>query len=190
VGTIDCGTDVLLYSLPNIAGAWQTGGVNPGQSITKHWNNAPLNATYVVGASPQGATNTGLCQFEVSRLWYQQQPGGERELWFTLTNIGGIACTADILLGFKTTATSGSTGTLAPGGSSGTVWNNANPLTTAYIVGFSPQGATDIACEFELTQVRYLQRINSDGRLEREFWFNYGNVGAITCSATWLLAAA
>ncbi|HVK24434.1 MAG TPA: hypothetical protein VM677_24010 [Actinokineospora sp.] len=192
VGSIACGTDIYLYSLPDSAGAWTTGGVNPGQTVTKHWNNAnPLNAAYVVGLSPTGATSSAACQFEVTRQWYQQQPGGEREFWFNVKNVGSIACTAEVLLGVKTTSTITSTGTMGPGAVHSTQWNNANPLSAAYIVGFSPSGATPAtACQFELTRAYYAQVINSSGSTEREFRQTFENVGAITCSASKLLAVA
>ncbi|CRK57365.1 hypothetical protein [Alloactinosynnema sp. L-07] len=192
IGSIACGTDIYLYSLPDAAGVWSTGGVNPGQTVTKHWNNAnPLNAAYVVGLSPTGATSTVACQFEVTREWYQQQPGGEREFWFNVKNVGSIACTAEILLGVKTTSTIISTGTLGPAAEQSKTWNNANPLSAAYIVGFSPSGASaSTPCQFELTRGYYAQVINSNGATEREFRQTVKNVGAITCSASKLLAVA
>ncbi|MGH3859480.1 hypothetical protein [Actinokineospora sp.] len=191
VGAIACGTDVMLYSMANSIGAWSTGGVNAGQSVTKHWNNAnPLNAAYVVGMSPEGATSTSPCKFEVTRTWYQQQPGGEREFWFTLKNIGTIACSADILMATKTTTTVSGTGTMGAGTTGLWWWNNANPLSAAYIVGYSPQGATGSACQFELFRSWYSQVINSNGAAEREFRYTAGNVGSIACSANRLLATA
>lgn len=188
VGTIACGTDIYLYSMPDSAGAWNTGGVNPGQSVTKHWNNAPSNAVYVAGTSPSGATSTSPCQFETTREWYVRQPGGEKEYWFTLTNVGSIACSAEVLLGVKTTSTSSSTGTLGPGATAGSTWNN-NPLTMAYMVGFTPAGQTSATpCQFELTRSWYAQVINSNGSVEKEFRQNFKNVGTITCTAAKLLA--
>lgn len=192
VGVIACGTDVYLYSMPNSVGAWTTGGVNPGQSVTKHWNNAnPLNATYVVGLSPQGATSTTPCQFETTRTWYAEQPSGEREFWFTMKNVGTIACTADIYLSTKTTTTITATGTMAPGATVGKTWNNATPLSAAYIVGFAPNGASaSTPCQFEFDRGYYAQVINDDGTTEREFRQTFSNVGSITCSASKLLAVA
>jgi hypothetical protein len=188
VGTISCGTDILLYSLPDSAGAWNTGGVNPGQSVTKHWNNAPSNSTYVVGYSPSGATSTAPCRFETTREWYVRQPDGEKEFYFTLKNTGTIACSAEILLAFENTTTASTTPVLGPGGTASSTWNN-NPATIAYIVGFTPTGQTPATpCQFELTRSWYAQVLNASGSLEKEFRQQYRNAGSITCSATKLLA--
>lgn len=187
VGGIACATDINLYALPKTS-SWSTGGVNPGQSKTYHWNNAnPANSTYVVGFAPNGATNSAACQFETTREWYVEQPGGEREFYFTVRNAGSIACTADILLSAKTTNTSFSTGYVAAGASAGKTWNNANPLTAAYIVGFS---SVTPNCQFEVTRSWYAQRINATGSTEREFRHTIRNAGAVGCSATEYLATA
>lgn len=189
VGTIDCGSDVMLYSLSDVAGAWNTGGVNPGASVTKHWNNAGASNVYVGGAAPSGATSTTSCQFEVTREWYAQQPGGEKEFWFTLKNIGTIACSAEVLLGAKAIGNAAATSTLTPGQSVGKTWNN-NPDQIVYLVGFTPAGATSTTpCLFELTRIRYAQVINADGSVEKEMRYNYRNAGTITCAAVRLLAS-
>jgi hypothetical protein len=190
VGTIACGTDINLYSLPDITGAWNTGGVNPGQSVTKHWNNAnPLGNVYAAGVSPKGATSTAPCQFEVTREWYAQQPGGEREFWFTLKNIGSIACNADVLLGTKASFDSSLFGALASGDSWHKSWNNANPLNAAHIVGFAPSGATTVACQIEKTRQWYEQHLNS-GVAERELHYTVENIGSTTCTVDRKLAFA
>ena len=188
VGTIDCGSDVMLYALSDVAGAWSTGGVDPGATVTKHWNNAGSSDVYVAGAAPSGATSTTSCQFEVTREWYAQQPGGEKEFWFTLKNVGTIACTAEVLLGAKTYGNGSSTGTLAAGASVASTWNN-NPDQIAYLVGFNPGGATSTTpCQFELTRLRHAQVINDNGTVEKELRYNYRNAGTISCAALRLLA--
>jgi hypothetical protein len=187
-GTIACGADILLVSLGNVAGAWPTGGVNPGATVTAHWNNAnPLTTSYVVGFNPSGATSSALCQFEVIRTWYQQQPGGEREVWFTLRNVGTIACQGDILLGANSSVITSSTGVLAPGASVSKVWNNANPLNAVYVSGASPTGATTTACQFQVTSTEYQQVINPPA--EREYFYTLTNVGTISCAANILLGS-
>jgi len=187
IGTLACSTEILLTWLPNIAGAWSTGGVDPGASMTKHWNNAnPLTNSYVAGLSPVGATGTTACQFEVTREWYAQQPGGEREFWFTIKNVGTIACSTNILLGTKASTKITTTGTLAAGASISKSWNNANPLNAAHIVGLSPLGATSTACQLEVTRTWYRQVINPPA--ERELRYTVKNVGSISCSADVLLA--
>ncbi|GAA4410339.1 hypothetical protein GCM10023148_01590 [Actinokineospora soli] len=192
VGTISCGTDIHLYSLDDIAGFWNTGALSPGQTTSKHWNNAnPHNLAYVPGLSPNGATTSGPCKMEITRTWYVEQPGGEREFWFDVKNTGTVACVADVLLGSRSTVTMFGTGTKVPGQSTTVPHNNANPLAAAYVVGFAPDGATlTTPCKFQLTRSWYLQRINADGSVEREFHQTYQNIGSITCSAVRLLATA
>jgi len=187
IGSISCATNIHIYSLPDIAGAWNTNGVAPGGSVTKHWNNASASSAYVAGLSPNGATATTPCQFEVTREWYAQQPGGEKEFWFTITNVGTIACTAEVLLSHNAAGSTSVTGPLAPGGTAGSNWNN-NPTPIAYLVGFSPSGATATTpCLYELTRTYYSQTINSGGTSEREFRHYWRNAGSITCSAVKLL---
>ena len=188
VGAIDCGTEVMLYSMADVAGAWNTGGVDPGATVTKHWNNAGANNAYVAGAAPSGATSTATCRFEVVREWYQQQPGGEKEFWFTLRNIGSIACSAEVLLGADSTSTALVTNPMAPGATAGATWNN-NPDQIAYLIGFNPVGATAATpCQFELTRAWHAQVINDNGSAEKELRYHYRNAGAITCGALRLIA--
>jgi hypothetical protein len=173
--------------MADIAGAWNTGGLNPGQAVTKHWNNAPNLNSFVAGLSPAGATSTTPCQFEVTREWYSTTPT-EKEFYFTVKNVGTIACSAEILLATKSTTTTSSIGSTAPGGTGGSTWNN-NPETMAYMLGLFPTGSTSAnACQFEITRTWYGQTINSDGSAEKEFHHNWKNVGAITCQATKLFA--
>jgi hypothetical protein len=167
------------------AANWYTGSIAPGSSKTFYWNNAnPLNTSYVVGLDPVGATASNQCQVEVTRNWYQQKPGGEREFWFTIKNIGSITCGANILLR-KLPAANGtwSSGALNPGQSQTSKWNNAL-YERAYAIGFSPQGATSTtSCQFELTRTWSVMLFNATGPAEREVWFTYKNIGSIACSA-------
>ena len=188
-GAIACGATVLLSSL-TASTSWSSGGINPGASQNWTWNNAkPLTASHLAGLSPSGATSTATCQFEVTRSWYSQQPGGERRFHWTIKNVGTIACTATVLLASTTTTTSWSTGTLAVGASGSWTWNNANPLNLVYLPGLSPQGASgSTACQLEVTSSSYRQVINSTGAAERKFLLTVKNVGSLACSGTVLLA--
>jgi len=167
------------------AANWFTGSIAPGASKTFYWNNAnPLNTSYVVGLDPVGATIGNWCQVEVTRSWYQQKPGGEREFWFTITNIGTFSCGANILLRQLPVVNGASpSGALNPGQSKTTKWNNALH-DRAYAIGFSPQGATSTtACQFELIRAWSVMLATPTGPAERELWFTYKNVGSIACSA-------
>lgn len=191
VGTIACATNILLTSVASAA-TWSTGGLNPGQSGSWVWNNAnPLTASHLVGLSPNGSTTSAPCQLEVVRSWYVRLPSGERKFWFTVKNVGAIACSADVRLAWVSTTTSWSTGSLAPGASSGSVWYNANPLTLVYLPGLLPAVAAGSAtCQLEVTRSLYSQQVNPDGTVQRTFTVYYRNSGTTACSGTFLLASA
>jgi len=188
-GAITCGANILLDSTQRLS-TWATGGLNPGASKSWTWNNAnPLDASYFVGVSPSGATSSNPCELEVTRTWYDQQPGGERELKFTVKNAGAIACQGDIQLARTSSVpATWSTGTLAAGASKSWTWNNANPLDRIYVPGLSPDGASGLtACVLEVTQSYYRQVINADGSAERELHLTVSNVGSLACFGTVLL---
>lgn len=190
IGGLACGSNVLLSSL-TAATSWSTGGLDPGQSGSWTWYNAnPLNASHLVGLSPSGATSSTACQLEVTRTWYGGQPSGERRFYVTVKNVGSIACSGTIELAWTTTSTSWSTGSLAAGATSGSTWNNANPLNLVYVPGLSPVGTgTAAGCQLEVVRSYYVQRINADGTSQRQFVLYFRNVGTVTCSGTVLLAS-
>lgn len=189
-GAVACAANILLSSL-DASTSWSTGGVNPGTTQSWTWNNAnPLNASYVVGASPTGATSTDTCQFEITRTWYERLSTGERKFHLDIKNVGTIACVADIRLAWTSTSTSWSTGTLAVGASVGWYWNNANPLNLVYLPGLNPASpAGSTTCQIEVTYSGYVQQINADGTTQRRFLLYVRNVGGVACSGTLLLAS-
>jgi hypothetical protein len=78
-------------------------------------------------------------------------------------------------------------GTVAAGATQFWTWNNANPITAGYEVGFSPVGAsTSAPCRFQVTGTRYER--HSTG--ERRFQFDIKNTSSIACGATILLSQA
>jgi len=187
-GSISCGANILLQSQA-AASSWSTGTISAGSTLGWTWNNAnPLTAAHFVNVSPTGATSTSTCELEVTRSWYIQQPGGEREFHFYVKNTGTIACGGTILLAVNTSATSSwSTGTINPGGSVAWYWNNANPLNRVYVPGVSPLGATTAGCQLEMLPSFYLEQLNADHTTQRRFYIGVKNVGTISCSGTVLL---
>ncbi len=188
-GSISCGANILLGAKTAFT-SWGTGGLAPGAAKSWTWNNAnPLSASYIVGVSPSGATSGDPCELEVTRSWYTQQPGGEREFKFTVQNVGAIACQGDIQLA-STTANNAiwTTEVLSPGATKTTTWNNANPLDRIYAPGLAPGGATTITpCQLEITKTDYRQVINTSGTTEREYRLTMKNVGSIACYGVVLL---
>jgi hypothetical protein len=71
------------------------GVIKPGGGITWIWNNAHADQNIyvigVVGATPAA----GACEFEV-KTRYRTQPDGEDEFVYTTTNVGSVACGADL----------------------------------------------------------------------------------------------
>jgi hypothetical protein len=186
---IACGTNVLLQSQV-AASSWSTGTVSPGGTQGWTWNNAnPLTAAHFVNVSPTGATGTSTCEFEVTRSWYGQQPGGERRFYFYLKNVGTIACGGTVLLATNVDANSSwATGTIPPGGAVAWFWNNANPLDRVYVPGVSPLGATSTtSCELEMLPSFYVEMLNADHTTQRRYYIGVKNAGTISCSGTVLL---
>jgi hypothetical protein len=188
VGTIACGTNILLSSVA-ASHTWATGGINAGSSKSWTWNNAnPLDASYLPGLNPSGATSTDTCQLEVTSQSYVQQPSGEREFHLTVRNAGAIACQGTVLLAQQDAGNSFGTGVLASGSTGGYVWHNA-PTNLIFLPGLTPAGATaTTACSLQITRQWYQQRIRPDGTATRELLLNVRNVGSISCSATVQLA--
>ncbi|HCT78688.1 MAG TPA: hypothetical protein DGT23_19315 [Micromonosporaceae bacterium] len=182
IGSIACGATILLTMLTGST-IGSTGSVSPGGSQTHLWTNLPVGMTFLAGLQPSGATSTSPCQFQVTRTWYVQQPGAARQFWFTIKNVGAITCQADLHLANTTGGSTYTTGSLNPGVSKTNTWNNANPVTSAYLIGLAPGSAYPDACQMEVTRLYYRQRINSDGSSERELSITVKNVGTAACQA-------
>jgi hypothetical protein len=189
ISAITCGANILLDSKSRVA-TWATGGLDVGASKSWTWNNAnPVTSSFFVGIAPSGATSTTACELEVTRSWYAQQPGGEREFKFTVKNVGGIACQGDVQLAMTSSlAGSWSTGALDPAETKTGVWNNANPLDRIYVPGLWPTGASGLApCVLEVTRSYYRQVIDTDGTAERKFYVSTQNIGSLACTGAVLL---
>jgi hypothetical protein len=186
VGSIACGATILFTSLPaSVIGS--TGGVDPGETQVHLWTNLPWGWSFLAGLNVSGATSSTPCQFQVTRSWYVQPSGGLREFWMTIKNVGTIACQAEVLLGATSGGSSFTPGHLDPGASRTKTWNNANPVTSAYLIGLSPASASPNQCQQEVTRLVYRQRINTDGSSERELSITVKNVGTAGCGGLILL---
>lgn len=169
----------------SLASSWFSGSIAPGASQNWVWNNASVSGAYKVGLSPIGASTTAPCQFQVTRTWDVQQPGGEHEFRFTIKNTGTITCGTTVLLAFQPRTGTWETGGIDIGQSREYWWNHANPLTATYIAGVAPSGATSSSpCVIELTRSWYEQQPSG----EREFHFLLKNIGDIACQGDIQLA--
>jgi hypothetical protein len=159
--------------------SWYSGTYAPGQAVNWHWN-APAGVVYDVGLSPQGASTAATCQFEVTRDWYTLLPSGGRQYWWTVKNVGTIACGAQVLLTGQASSSSLGPYALDPGGSVTKEWNLdlADPV---YLAGAGPSGATpSSACSMEITRT-WFGRTTSGGV---HMFAVLKNVGTIACTST------
>lgn len=177
-------TSAIKPGNPLPSPAWHTGTVPVGEEQHWIWNNAG-SFVYQVGFSPSDARTNAPCEFQVTRTWdVQPEGGGNRQFHFTIKNVGPAACGATILLQSQAPATSWQTAQLAPGGTQGWTWNNANPLSASHFVNIAPSGATSTtSCDFEVIRSYYTQLQSG----ERKYSFIVKNVGATTCTGTVLL---
>jgi hypothetical protein len=160
------------------AGTFFSGTYTPGQAVDWH-KPAALNVVYDVGLSPQGASSSTPCAFEVTRDWYKQLPSGAREYWWTLKNVGTISCATQVQLTEQASNAALGPYALDPGGSTAKEWN-IDLGKPVYQVGASPTGATpSSACAMEITRTWY-GRTASGGV---HVFAILKNVGTIACSA-------
>ena len=160
------------------SGTFFSGTYAPGQAVDWH-RPAELNVVYDVGLSPQGASSTAPCAFEVTRDWYRQLPSGAREYWWTLKNVGTISCATQVQLTEQASNAALGPYALDPGGSVAKEWN-IDLGKPVYLAGASPTGATpSSACAMEITRTWYGRTAAGGVHL----FAILKNVGTIACSA-------
>jgi hypothetical protein len=158
--------------------SFSAGVFEPGQVKHYVWNNANSDA-YAPGLEATGADDPdAYCAVEVSRMWYERQPSGEREFHLDITSETSQRCQVTVWLARLTKYREGSTGDLAPGASRSWVWNNAQTDRYIYAVGALPEQLATGSCKIEVTS-RY--RTQPDG--ENEFFYTARNIGSVACSA-------
>jgi hypothetical protein len=185
-GSIACGTNILL-SWQSGDHTWSTGGIDAGASKSWTWNNAnPLDAVYLPGLNPSGATGSASCQLEVTSYRYARLASGEREFRFTVQNVGSIACQGTVLLAQMSPGNSFNTSTIGAGTTVTAQWNNA-PTNLVFVPGLTPVVASP-SCVLQIDRLWYRQRIKADGTATRELLFTIHNTGSVGCSATVQLA--
>ena len=158
-----------------------SGTIAPGVTGQYSWKVPAGQEAYQVGLSPQGALAGKPCQLEVTRLWYVQQTNQTRRVYWTVKNVGTLACGGSMLLTGNPRHQSFSQSALNPGQSWNTLWNTDN--SGVWSAGLSPTGATSTKeCAMELT--RTYHRATTTGL---ELRMTIKNVGTIPCSTTVIL---
>jgi hypothetical protein len=191
VGTIACGTDVILSSLSGSSIA-STGGMDPSEITTVSTQLTQIGQVFdmgLIGLLPSGATSSNSCRFKVLRTWFQRVPQGDVAqpvyLRAEVQNIGNIACSADVLKGVTPTQNRLSLRTLNAGSSVSTSWTNATPLTATHVINAEP---VELGCTMQITRHYYRQVVNSSGSTVRELVLTLKNIGTTQCSARPLLS--
>jgi hypothetical protein len=179
IGTFTCGTNILLSWLSS-AGSFSSGGINAGQTVTGEWFNNPDLAAFQAGLVPTGATSANACQIQISNLRYSQA-GGTRTFLFDLTNTGGIACAATILIG-HVQASGGGFNELPPGASTGFGLSLNAPPNLVFIAGAE---GTSNGCKLLVTNTSYAEANPPD---EQMFNGTITNIGSVPCDAEDLVA--
>ena len=182
VGGISCGATVELSSV-DAPTTRSTGGLNPGETATFYESSIDESSVYQVAVSPYGATSTDTCKFKVVDTWYDREPRGDvatpEYLYYTVQNVGNIACSANVEVGTNPIDTYLANRTLSPGASYGTTMLSASPTTAVFMIGVL---VADTGCAMEITKHRYVQVINSSGTTTRQLQLWLKNVGTITCT--------
>jgi hypothetical protein len=165
-GTITCSADVLLSWISTTV-TLSTISAQPGGGGTWYYHDPSGTVAAVVPAlTLSGATASNPCEFEL-RKGQIVSYDNERRHSIPVDNIGAITCQVAVRLVPIAASNTWSTGTMAPNTSKTWRWNNANPLTAVYAVGLGPY-EEDKYLRVERTW--YVQRINTGGSAEREFW--------------------
>lgn len=162
-----------------------SGTVQPGESTSLQVDASPypgmvLEATLL----PYVSRGTQPCRFRLDRTWYDQRWGGPRLFRITVTNIGGIACGTEVVVGTVKAHKTWSA-TINAGTEQGWHMNNANPLTMVYLAGVTPRGTSETRdCQIQITRTWYVQQPSG----EREFHFRARNTGSASCTVDIMLA--
>ncbi|GAA2373892.1 hypothetical protein Cme02nite_02820 [Catellatospora methionotrophica] len=167
VGTISCNADVTL-AWNTTSGSTPTLSAAPGETAGTwyHYDPSPATTAISVALIPSGGTAADPCQYEIERMQVVVS-GGERRHGITVVNVGAITCSVTVRVTPLASSSSWSSGSMTPMSTKNWRWNNANPLTAVHVVTLNPN---QDARYFSIERTWYLQRINTDGSAEREFW--------------------
>lgn len=180
-GTTDARATAGIGGGAQASWVFATGTIAPGATEQHNWKVPAGLDAYQVGLSPQGALAGKPCQLEVTRLWYVQQTNQTRRVYWTVKNVGTLACGGSMLLTGNPRHQSFTQSALNPGQSWNTLWNIDN--SGVWSAGLSPTGATSTKeCAMELT--RTYNRASTTGL---ELRMTIKNVGTIPCSTTVIL---
>ncbi|WP_155370986.1 hypothetical protein [Catellatospora vulcania] len=153
-----------------------TSTLEPGESWSAHWNNAHTDQNvYVVGVLP-AQVDSGACAIEVTTA-FRTQPDGENEFSYRAVNVGGVACSAQLLHVKLPVNDSHALNPLNPGNGWG-IRTAAPPAgTRVQVAGAAPTRVATGPCDITPDQeVGYSGSAN--------FWVDFTNTGTVKCGLT------
>ncbi|TDB77969.1 hypothetical protein [Micromonospora sp. KC723] len=172
-----------------VAHTWFTGTLAAGATRNAVWRNVLTDHAYHVSLSPVGAGTSNACRFQVTRVWNEQRPEGNKDFWYTIQNIGSIACAANVIVYRIPGEIVRSTGGIAPGATKQFA-EIAIDDWKIYRLGLLPSGSTSSdPCKLEVTRVRYTHRFQGDVATVFDLAYEVKNVGSITCQGDVVLGS-
>jgi hypothetical protein len=171
---------------------WYTGTMAPGATKTSHpWLNILPDKAYDVSLSPVGASSSASCQLRVLRVWNEQRPEGNKDFWYTIKNVGSLACAANVMVYRIPARKVRSTGGIAPREIKKFKETSLDDDWSVYRVGLLPSGATSSdPCKLEVTRFWYTNRVGDTGGPVFDLTYEVKNVGDIACQGDVLLGSA
>jgi hypothetical protein len=153
-----------------------TSTLNPGGWWSSHWNNAHTDQNvYVVGVLP-AQVSSGACAIEVTTA-FRTQPDGENEFSYRATNVGNVACSAQ-LLHVKLPVDYTWSLSSAPPDDGWSLTTGAAPAgTRVQVAGSAPARVSTAPCD-----VTPDQEVGYSG--QTGFWVVFRNTGTVKCGMT------
>ena len=152
-----------------------TSTLSPGQWSSSHWNNAHTDQNvYVVGVLP-AVVSSGSCRIQVTTS-FRTQPDGETEFSYRTTNIGVVACSAQLLHVKLPVNESWSLNPLSPGDGWGLSTAAPPDGIRVQVAGAAPDRVATAPCDITPDQA-----VGYSG--PASFFVDFTNTGTVECGA-------
>jgi hypothetical protein len=153
-----------------------TATIPAGGGITRIWNNAHLEQNiYLIGVVPSVPTSTVPCQFEVKPA-YLTRPDGQTQFAYTTTNVGTVACSAELRMVSLPVTDSFELGAYRAGAQLSVRPFFRATTTNVVVPGVNPQVVPGGICQWTV-QESITQELGVIS-------FDYANAGVTTCGGT------
>ena len=153
-----------------------TSTLNPGGWWSSHWNNAHTDQNvYVVGVLP-AQVGSGTCAIEVTTA-FRTQPDGENEFAYRATNVGDVACSAQLLHVKLPVNDTRSLGSRPPGNGWFLTTGRPPAGTKVQVAGAAPAKVATGTCQYTPDQ-----EVGYGGLAS--LWVVLRNTGTVACGLT------